>query len=317
MTLRKYSNDEPEPPKDAEIERWFQALGEPPEAQEPPGARLRMLAQIEQRKHRWWGISWLPNLAAPSLAVGLAAGLLLALAFNLWQGTLPFGPSGQSPQQVAASRTGLPPQIRMQPSDQLVATLAARIPDRAIVPVIGFMPHAQRTIFFRIGRLYAAALTALHSSTTDTANQYLTWLTQALQTVQAPDALSQYIDVIQVQLREKPDQSEQWQYILAGFEPFYHDAYTTTSPSVASLLFELGAWSENLYLAAATGDVEGVKQGRTTQDVQRALEPLNLPPEYQALLDQLLGHIANPDLSAADLPLIRSQVQTLQDFLGQ
>ncbi len=318
--LRKHSNDEPEPPKDVDIESWFQALGEPPVAQEPLGARLRMLARIEQRKKQPWGLSWLSPSATPALAMGLAAGLLLALGLSLWSGNGILGLNRQSTPQVVATRTGLPTyrmQARMPASEALGTQVANRIPDRDMAPVIGFSPQAQRNTFFRMGRLYADALAALHSGAADTAHQHLSGLTQALANVQAPAPLSQYINVIQTQLRAQPSQTEQWKSILAGFEPFYHDVYTATIPSAASLLFELGTWSEHLYLAAATGDVQGVKQGRAPQEVRQTLQPLNLPPESLDVLGQLLALIDKPNLSASDLPAVRSQVQTIQDLLSQ
>lgn len=323
--LRKHSHDEPEPPKDIDIERWFQALGEPPVAQEPPGARFRMLARIEQRRKQRWGLSWLSPSATPALAIGFAAGLLLAFGLSLWSGHGIFGLNRQGIQHVVATRTGLPTYrlpTRIPFSKELTEALgtqvAKRIPDGTAAPVIGFMPQAQRTTFFRIGRRYADALAALHSGAADTANQHLTWLAQALTNIQAPAPLSQYIDVIQTQIREQPSQIDQWRFILAGFESFYHDAYTTTTPAAASLLFELGTWSESLYLAAATGDLQGVKQGRAAhQDVQRTLQPLNLPPESLELLGQLLALIDKPNLSVSDLTAVRSQVQAIQDLLSQ
>ncbi len=320
MRLRKSDHDEPEPSKDADIERWFQALGELPVAHEPPGARLSMLARIEQRRKRWWAVSWLPTLNTPSLATGLAIGLLVSLAVNLSPVSELWSPNQHDVQRVVSPSAELPTyrfQRRIPSSDLLSETLANRIPDRAPAPVIGFMPPAKRPFLFRIGKLYADALEALHSGSVDTASQHLTWMAQALTRVQAPDALFQYIEMIRMQIRERPDRSEQWQYLLAGFEPFYHDAYSTTTPTTASLLFALGAWSEHLYLTATAGDVQGVRNGWAPQDVRQALEPLNLPPEYRETLDRLLALIDKPNLSTSDLAAIRNQVQTVQDLMGQ
>ncbi|MDH3603380.1 MAG: hypothetical protein OEU26_27525 [Candidatus Tectomicrobia bacterium] len=322
---RDHEND---PPKDPDLQRWFQVLGKPPVAQEPPGARLRILARIEQHRKRRWGLSWLTDFATPALATGLAAGLLVSLGLNLWWGTHFFSSDRQDTQSVVAIRTerfdGTTPlptyrfQMRMKPSEELGTRVAERLPKAATAPVVGFTPQAQRTTFFRIGRLYADALAALHSRAVETARQHLTWLVQALTSVQAPARLSQYLSMIQVQVQTQPNQIDQWRLWLAGFEPLYHDAYATATPSSARILFELGAWSENLYLAAATGEAKVVQQqGRAIQGIRQTLRTLNLPPKALELLAQLQDFIDKPNLSPSDLTAIRSQVQTLQDLLSE
>ena len=177
--------------------------------------------------------------------------------------------------------------------------------------------HPAVNAFFRIGRLYADALAALHSRTVKTAQQHLTWLVQALTSVQAPARLSQYLSAIQMQLQAQPNQIDQWRLWLAGFEPLYHDAYASAATSSERILFELGAWSENLYLAAATGEAQVVQQGRAIQEIQQTLQPLNPPPKTLALLVQLRDLIDKPNLSPSDLTAIRGRVQTLQDILSE
>ncbi len=309
--LRKHRDDEPEPPKDVDIERWFEALGEPPVAHEPPGARLRMLAQIEQHRKQ-------STFATPSLAMGLAAGLLLSLGLSLWWGNGFPGFNLQGTQRVAVSRTGLPTyrfQTHMRISKELQIQVAERLPTTAIAPVVGFTPQIQGATFFHIGRLHADVLAALHSRAIETADQYLNWLIQALTSVQAPSYLSQYLSAIQRQLQEHPSQIDQSRLALAGFESHYQEAYANTAPA-ARILFELGAWSENIYLAAATADTQAVKQGGTIQGVRQALQPLKLPSKSLELLAQLQELIDKPHLSTSDLAAIRSQVQALQGLLS-
>lgn len=319
--------DEGDPPRDPVVQQWFASLGAPPDAQEPPGARLRMLAQIDQRRKPAWLPWWLPSIATPAWATGLAIILLLSLSLNVWWGRHVYGPDRRDARRVVATRieaTDAPMplsiyrfQTRLQHGAALGTHVAERLPDTATAPVVGFTPQARRTAFVRMGRLYADALAALQHATLDTARQHLTGLTQALTSVQAPPQLTTYLDAIQRHMQEPPDQIDPWRLFLAGFEPLYQDAYATRGASSEWLLFTLGAWLENLYLAAATGDVQSVQQGRLLPDVQQALPSLHLPPTSLASLTQLHNLIEQPGLSVTDLAKVQHHIQTIQDILGE
>ena len=327
--MRQGPSNQPEndPPKDPDLQRWFQVLGEPPVAHEPPEARLSMLARIEQQRTRRWGLSWPSAFATPALATGLAAGLLVSLGLNLWWGSHFFGFGRQETEPFAVTQAsrfdGTAPlsiyrfQTGLSRSEELQARVAEHLPDTATAPVIGFTPQTQRTAFFRIGRRYAAALAALHSGAVDTAQQLLSALIQGLTHMHAPPQLSQHLDLIQAQVKTQPNQIDLWNVLLAGFEPLYQDAYASTVPSIERSLFNLGAWSENLYLAAATGTAQAVHPGRAIQEVGRALQGLNLPPKVLALWVPIQDLIDKPQLSPSDLTVIRHQVQTLQDYLSE
>ncbi len=317
----KHSYDDgDDPPRDPVVQQWFQSLDPPPEVEDSPGARLRMLAQIDERRGpRWW-----PSIPAPALAAGLAIGLLLSLGLNLWWGRQVVGVESPPVHNARLKASQVPPaltiyrfQTRMTRSAALGELLAERLPEAPSTAPIGFTPQARRTAFFRLGRLYADVLAALQHTQVDRAEPYLGWLAQTLTLVQAPPQLTAYLEAIRNQLPEQPRELGQWTFLLAGFEVLYRDVYEVDEPSIAWRLFELGAWLENLYLAAAVGDVEAVVQGGEQQGRYRGLEAFHLPPKSLTTLTELQNLIHQSNLSRDDMAAIQRHVETIQTLLDE
>ncbi len=322
----KNDKDKTDDAKAADIERWFQALGDPPEAPEPPGARLRMLARIDQMQQRRWRFDGFWTIPAPALATGLAALLLLSVGLNVWWGQLFFGLSPDAKPQVADSRAALTREAfplstyRFQDRLQDVATLgpllASRTPDAVSIPIPAFAPRADQTPFFRMGILYTSALAAGRGGAADIVQQRLQALTQTLVSVQAPAELSQYLRELQTRLHEQPEKVTTWTLLLAGFESQYRDAYAA-SPLDEWVLWQIGAWSENMYLAAALKDRTALAQTHAIPYFQHALGELNAPPRTVETLAQVQHLVANKALTEDDLDVIRNHLETIQATLSE
>ncbi len=325
--LRKPQIDADDPPKDPTIQRWFHALGEPPVAHDLPGARVRLLARIEQQQRRM-SFAWLSSLATPAVATGLAACLLLSLALNVWWGNRILRSPAQGASQVATTRaetvdTTSPLSIyrfqaRMQNATALGPLVAARTPHAAPTPVVGFTPHAvPATAFVRLGILYADVLAALHSGTVQAATPHLAGLAQTLTTVQAPRALSQYIHGMQDLLTQPTYDSKTLTQFAALFGPLYEDAYARQTVASEVILFRVGAWLENLSLAAAAGDKAALQQEPMIRSLHRALRQLNVSPNTLDALEQLGALVAHQALTEQDVSTIGALVQKIQQRLSE
>jgi tetratricopeptide (TPR) repeat protein len=75
-----------DPPKDPELQRWFQALGPPPVGHPPPDLRAKVRARIEEQRARRGVFAWLRQGWSPTWATALATGLLLSVGMNTWLG---------------------------------------------------------------------------------------------------------------------------------------------------------------------------------------------------------------------------------------
>src|SRR5262245_36810695 len=81
------SQDRPQQQSDdADIVRWFQAIGPPPQGQAPLHLRAGVRAQVEQRLARRGLWAWAPQLWPSAVMPALATGLALSLAVNIWWG---------------------------------------------------------------------------------------------------------------------------------------------------------------------------------------------------------------------------------------
>jgi tetratricopeptide (TPR) repeat protein len=68
------------------MQRWFQALGPPPEGQAPPDLRAKVRVRIEEHRARRGVFAWLRQGWSPTWATALAMGLLLSVSVNMWLG---------------------------------------------------------------------------------------------------------------------------------------------------------------------------------------------------------------------------------------
>jgi hypothetical protein len=183
-----------DPREDADIIRWFQALGPPPQGQAPPHLRASVRARIEQQQARRGLWAWLPPPWPAVLVPALAVGLVLSLAVNIWWGI---------GRQAPATLTQPPPLqayqfLHTMPGHAALGTLVASRPALREQPVgLGFALQDARIVFTRMGILFADALAALHGGVPQVAAQRLDTLARALGSVRAPPALLQYLGEIQ------------------------------------------------------------------------------------------------------------------------
>ena len=322
--LRNYRDDGSDTPKDPDIEHWFQALGSPPVAHEPLGARARFLARIEAQQRRS-GFAWL-SLANPALATGLAAALLLSIGLNVWWGNHFFGRRLQETAQVATTEDAVSVasplstyhfQAQLQPSGELGVLVATRPVGGAPMPMVGFTPEAMPiTTWVRLGTEYADTLAALVSGQVDVAASHLNVLVQTLEAVQAPPVLSQYLSTIQPVLSQQTYDSRTLAQFVALFEALYDTAYAQDPMADEVILFRAGAWLENLSLAAAVGAKAVLQQTQRTKTLDGVLSRLEVPPTTRRALHQLHDLLTRPALTDQDVKAIRGLVGEIQQGLS-
>jgi hypothetical protein len=322
--LRKYRNDVSDTPKDPDIERWFQALGSPPVAHEPLGARARVLARIEAQQRRG-SFAWL-SLANPALATGLAAVLLLSIGLNVWWGNHFFGTHLQQTAQVATTEGAASGasslsiyhfQAQLQQSGELGTLVAARSVGVAPMPMVGFTPEAVPvTTLVRLGTEYTDTLAALVSGQVKVAASHLNVLVQTLDAVQAPPVLSQYLNTMQHVLTQQTYDARTLAQFVALFEALYEAAYAQDSMVDEVILFRAGAWLENLSLAAAVGDKDVLQQTQRVKPLYGVLSRLEVPPTTRHALNQLNDLLTQPALTDQDVKVIRGLVGKIQQGLS-
>src|SRR5215813_8668609 len=86
MMPREPNDFQADPPKDPEIQGWFQALGPPPVGQVSAALRAHVRARIAQEQARLPIWTWLARRTVPAWTAVVAAGLLLVLGVQLWYG---------------------------------------------------------------------------------------------------------------------------------------------------------------------------------------------------------------------------------------
>jgi hypothetical protein len=168
----------------------------------------------------------------------------------------------------------------------------------------------------RIGILYADVLAALQSGTVEAAEDRLRLLTRAVTSLQAPPALAQYLREIQTMLQRLPPDNATAQFV-ALFEPLYAQVYATDSTAAAWVLFQAGAWVENLSLAAAVGDQQAIRQAQVVQSLHDALRPLNVPDAVLKALKQLHGLVARSPMTVEDLRAMQILIETIKAQLSE
>jgi hypothetical protein len=181
----------------------------------------------------------------------------------------------------------------------------------------------------RLGILYADTLAAVQSGAGNLASHRLDVLIHTLASLQAPPALSHYLRLMQRVLehqqvlgqtqaagqRQLPRGLPMGQ-LVALFEPLYEVVYATDPTAEAWGLFRLGAWLENLALAAAVGNQGAVRQMPAIPLEADVLRQLHLSEEVLTGLVQLQALTAQQPLTAQDLQAIQTRVDMLQQVLS-
>jgi hypothetical protein len=302
-------------------------LGPPPEGQAPPDLRVKVWARIAQQRAQRGVSAWVPTLGRPAWAAALALVLVLSVAFNVWWGVLSFGPRPPGARHVAdsllsdLSDAGRLRTYRLQAEmtqiHDLGTVVAAAPPLQEPAAVVGFTPQVARTSFFRIGTLYAEALAALQGGAVEVASQRLDFLMQALARVQAPRVQTQYLGEIKTLLHRRQYEDEVVARFLALFEPLYEDVYATDGLTESILLFRTGAWLENMYLAAASGDAAAVKRGgQAVDEVSSILVRLRAPRGVLEALERLRPLVVRQHLTDRDMHAVRTLVKDMQAMLS-
>jgi hypothetical protein len=301
---------------DADIRQWFGVLPPPPAARVSPHLRARVLAQIEQRRASRCLSVWLPPLWSPTWAAVCVVGLVLSLAVNVWWSIGHFKASMSDPdrghQPVPVSRH-LPD---MQQAQALGAVVSARTTFDEQIIGLGFVPYSERLIFFRMGTLYTDSLAALHSEALEVAAPRLRALIAAVEHLQAPRILAAYLHEMQTLLRSRRYAGKELATFLALFESLLEDTYTPTNVVNAATLFQVGAWLENIALAAAVGDAAALRQAPALRYCRRNLTQLDAPPEVLDTLAQLLQLVSAPEITDTDMRTIHTLVTEMQHTLA-
>jgi len=149
------------------------------------------------------------------------------------------------------------------------------------------------------------------------ASQRLDLLVKALARVQAPRVQTQYLSEIKTLLHRRQYEDGVVARFLALFEPLYEDVYATDGMTESLLLFRTGTWLENMYLAAASGDVAAVKRGgQAVDEVSSILARLRAPRGVLEALERLRLLVARPSLTDRDMQAVRTLVQDIQTRLS-
>jgi hypothetical protein len=316
-----------DPPKDPEILGWFRTLGPPPTGQAPSYLQAKVRARIAQQRARRRMFAWMPSIERPAWATALAAVLVLSIGLNVWWGMQGFGLRSPGARHMADTSLGDPGaaerlrtyrfQAEMPRGQALGPVVAARTPIPEPSAVVGFTPQAARQAFFRMGTLYADALAALQGGAVEIASQRLDLLMQALAGVQASPVLAQYLGAIKTLLQSERHENAVVARFLALFEPLYEDTYARADMAEGILLFRAGAWLENMYLAAASGDTAAVRRGgQAVDEVRSALARLNAPREALEALARVRPLAARQPLTDRELSTIRTLIQDVQTLLN-
>jgi hypothetical protein len=87
--------------------------------------------------------------------------------------------------------------------------------------------------------------------------------------------------------------------------------------TAAWVLFQAGAWVENLSLAAAAGDQTAVRQASVVQSLHDALRPFKVPDAVLDALQQLHDRVARQPVTAEDLRAIQTLADTIMHQLSE
>lgn len=301
---------------DDDIIRWFQALPPPHAGQVSPHLRARVLAQIDQRRAggRLW--PWRPWAGSPAWRTVCAAAMLLSLSVNIWWGLDVLGrrTHAQSPSPPLLSTDTF--QQDLQDIQAFGTAVPLRSGWRAQGGGLGFVPEDMRRTFVRLGTVYTDALAGLRSGARETAAQQVDLLSDLLEQVQAPAVLAAYLHQVQLLLHHPRDAGASLTTFLALFEALYAAAYTQPQATEAWTLFHLGAWLENMALAAQAGDTVVLRQAGALEHFRTTLTALQVPPVVLHALDQLHQLVAAEALTDSGRRTILQLVHTMQQTFG-
>jgi hypothetical protein len=307
--------------------RGLRQLAPDPHAEVPADFHAAVMARARAlplpRKPLWAQTrAWL-TVWAPAFAVGL----VLSLGVHVWQGVRALGPHAPGAQQTAAralvghsAGASMPIyqfQAQLPYTTALGALAAARPVPEIPRAVVGFTPHATRSTLVRTGILYADTVAALQSGAVEAAEERLRLLTQAATSLQASPALAQYLRAMQAMLQRQPPTDNTMAQLVALFEPLYAQVYATDPTAAPCVLFQAGAWLENLSLAAAAGDQKAVRQAPVVQSLYDALHPLKVPDAVLDTLHQLHARVARQPVTAEDLRAIQTLADTITQQLSE
>ena len=316
-----------DPPKDPTIAGWFEALGPPPPGVAPPHLQAKVRARLAQHHAQRGFGAWLSHLGLPTWGLVLAAALVLSLGLNVWWGLHTWGlqvPGARQGTDARQEAGGAAQRLRiarfqrqLQPAQALGTFVAAHSALKDPAAIVAFTPHAPRTVFVRLGTLYAEALATLASGEVEATAQRLDVLAQVLARMQAPPALPQYLRTVHTLLQRQTLPGEEVATILALFEPLYDDAYAGANSREPVRLFRVGAWLENLYLAAAARDAAALRQGGAAlEEVRNTLTGVHAPPEVLAALTRIQRLLTQPALTEDELRTVQSLVHDIQERLS-
>src|SRR5262249_3397191 len=278
-----------------------------------PLPRPRLWDQTRERLTVW----------APALAVAL----VLSLGVHVWQGLRGLGPQPPGTLQMAAQPLAAPSVVRPAPIYQFQAqllpptVLGALVTARPVPQLpralVGFTSYSPRSTFVRMGIPYTDTLAVLQSGAVEAARDRLDLLTQAVTSLQAPPALAQYLGEMQSMLQRQPSTDHTMAQLVALFEPLYAQVYATDPTAAAWVLFQTGAWAENLSLAAAAGAQEALRQAPMVQALHDALRPLNAPDAVLDALQQLHNRVAHQPVTTQELRAIQTLADTITHYLSE
>jgi hypothetical protein len=304
--------------------RGLRQLTPDPHAEVPADFHATVMARARAlplpRKPLWAQTrAWL-TVWAPVLAVGL----VLSLGVHVWQGIRALGPHAPGAPQTSAlaghSAGAAMPIYRFQAQLPHTTALGALVAARPVpeIPraVVGFTSNATRSTFVRMGVLYADTVAALQSGAVEAATERLRLLTQVVTGLQAPPALPRYLQEMQAMLQRQASADPTTAPMVALFEPLYAQVYATDSTAAPWVLFQAGAWLENLALAAAAGDHKAVRQAPVVQFLHDALRPLKVPDAALDALQQLHDRVARQPVTVEDLHAIQTLADTIMQQLS-
>jgi hypothetical protein len=203
------------------------------------------------------------------------------------------------------------------PQRQALGTVvAARTMFGEQVIGLGFVPHDARLIFFRMGTLYADSLAALHSEALEVAVPRMRALIAAVERLQTSRILVDYLHEMQTLLQSQRYPGPELATFLALLEPLVEDTYAPTNGVNAATLFQVGAWLENIALAAAVGDAAALRQEPAIRYCRHVLTQLEAPPEVLDTLARLQQLVTAPEITATAMRTIHTLVTEMQHALG-
>jgi hypothetical protein len=239
---------------------------------------------------------------------------VLSLAVNIWWGIDRRGADPPLPPTEARPVHAYRFLHAIRSPTAIGSLVASHTAVEAQFVALGFALQDTRVIIFRMGILYTDALAALHSNTLDIATRRVYALGKALDSLHAPPLLSHYLTEMQTLLQNQQYAGPELAKFLALFEPLYAEELGTHTAEVR--LFQFGAWSENMALAAAAGDQSALRQAAVVPYFRTSLLQLEAPASVIETLDRIQRLSTTATLTAADLRTLGSLVRTMQKTLG-